>query len=132
MKGQGGLEEPFAIPETLLYSAGFVPEYHWRELGGRLLDIRDRGLREMDAHGMQMLLVSLDVPAMQAIRAAAKAVETATRANDYLAFQVQRCPDRFQGFAALPIREPDLTSVEPERRIMQLEFKLDTRTNEYR
>ena len=38
MQGKIALEEHFAIPETLMDSAGFVPESYWPELRERLLD----------------------------------------------------------------------------------------------
>ena len=31
MQGKVALEEHFAIPDTLMDSAGFVPEDHWEE-----------------------------------------------------------------------------------------------------
>jgi gamma-resorcylate decarboxylase len=62
-----GLEEHFAIPETLNDSAGFVPDDHWPELRSRILDIHERRLRLMDEHGMQMMILSLNAPAVQAI-----------------------------------------------------------------
>ena len=67
MHGKVALEEHFAIPETLMDSAGFVPGDYWIELKARLLDMQDRRLREMDAHGIEMMLPSLNAPAVQAI-----------------------------------------------------------------
>ncbi|MBL0419647.1 amidohydrolase [Ramlibacter sp. AW1] len=123
MQGKIGLEEHFAIEDTLQDSAGFVPGDYWRELSARLLDIQERRLREMDAHGMQMMLLSLNAPAVQAIPAVARAHEIALRANDFLAEQVARRPDRFQGLAALPMQDPDLATRELERCVRELGFK---------
>ena len=123
MQGKVALEEHFAIPETLQDSAGFVPDDYWRELSARLLDIQDRRLREMDAHGIEMMLLSLNAPAIQAIPDHAKAIELARRANDYLAGQVARRPDRFQGFAALPMQDPDAAAREYVRCVTELGFK---------
>ena len=115
MNGKIALEEHFAIPETLADSAGFVPEVYWRELSARLLDIQDRRLREMDAGGVETMILSLNAPAVQAIPDAAAADELARRANDYLAEQVAKRPDRFQAFAALPMQDPDLAARELAR-----------------
>jgi 2,3-dihydroxybenzoate decarboxylase len=123
MEGKIGLEEHFAIDETLMDSAGFVPEDHWPELRTRLLDIHDRRLREMDQHGMEMMILSLNAPAVQAIPDPKKADELARRANDFLAAQVAKRPDRFQAFAALPMQDPDLASTELKRCVEQLQFK---------
>ncbi|MDM0040139.1 amidohydrolase family protein [Variovorax sp. J22G21] len=123
MQGKIGLEEHFALEETVMDSAGFAPETHWPELRARLLDIHDRRLREMDANGMQMMLLSLNAPAVQAIPDTARANDVARRANDFLAEQVARRPDRFQAFAALPMQDPDLAARELERCVRDLHFK---------
>jgi len=123
MNGKIGLEEHFAIPETLQDSAGFVPGDYWKELSKRLLDIHEDRLRLMDAHGMELMILSLNAPAVQAIPSAQRANEIAMRANDFLAEQVAKRPDRFQAFAALPLQDPDLATKEMERCIKQLGFK---------
>ncbi len=123
MKGKIGLEEHFAIEETLMDSAGFVPESYWKELSARLLDIHDTRLRLMDAHGMEMMLLSLNAPTVQAIPDPRAADEVARRANDYLAEQVAKRPDRFQGLAALPMQDPDLAARELQRCVKELGFR---------
>ena len=123
MQGKIALEEHFAIPETLMDSAGFVPESYWPELKGRLLDIQDQRLRQMDEQGVEMMILSLNAPAVQAIPDASKANEIAVRANDYLAEQVAGRPERFQAFAALPMQDPDLAIAELDRAVNTLGFK---------
>jgi gamma-resorcylate decarboxylase len=123
MQGKIALEEHFAIADTLADSAGFVPDDHWEELKGRILDIQDRRLREMDAHGIELMILSLNAPAIQAIPDIARANEIARRANDYLAAQVAKRPDRFRAFAALPMQDPDLAILELQRAITQLGFQ---------
>ena len=123
MQGKIGLEEHFAITDTLSDSAGFVPQDYWKELECRLLDIHEKRLRLMDEHGMEMMILSLNAPAVQAIADAKKANEIARRANDFLAEQVARRPRRFQGFAALPLQDPDLASRELERCVKDFGFR---------
>jgi predicted TIM-barrel fold metal-dependent hydrolase len=123
MQGKIGLEEHFALEETLKDSAGFFPDKVWAELRGRLLDIQDRRLREMDDNGMEMMLLSLNAPAVQGIPDAKLANELSRRTNDYLAEQVAKRPDRFQALAALPMQDPELASRELERCVKQLGFK---------
>ena len=77
MQGKIALEEHFAIPETLMDSAGFLAESVWPELKNRLLDIHDRRLKEMDEQGVEMMILSLNAPAVQQIPDAAKANEIA-------------------------------------------------------
>ena len=80
MRGKIALEEHFAIEETVKDSAGFSPADDWTELKARLLDIQDRRLAEMDAHGIEMMLLSLNAPALSPPRskrrAAYESVET--------------------------------------------------------
>lgn len=123
MQGKVALEEHFAIPETLQDSAGFVPGDYWKELSARLLDIQDRRLREMDSNGVEMMLLSLNAPAIQAMRDTPAAIELSQRANDYLAEQVAKRPERFQGFAALPLQDPDAAAKELSRCVKDLGFK---------
>ena len=122
MKGKIALEEHFAIDETLSDSAGFLGEEVWPELSGRLMDIHEKRLRQMDEHGIEVMILSLNAPAVQAIPYAAQADDIARRANDYLAEQIAKRPDRFQGFAALAMQDPDLASRELERCVKDLGF----------
>ena len=122
MQGKIALEEHFAIPDTLMDSAGFVPDSYWPELKDRLLDIQDKRLAQMDRHGVEMMILSLNAPAVQAIPDIARANDIAVRANDFLAEQVAKRPSRFQAFAALPMQDPDLAINELERCIKDLGF----------
>ena len=123
MQGKIGLEEHFAIPETLSDSKGFLADSTWPELEGRLMDLQERRIREMDQHGMQMMILSLNAPAIQAIWEPKKATEVARRANDFLAEQVSKRPERFQGLAALAMQDPDAATKELVRCVKELGFR---------
>jgi len=123
MQGKIALEEHFAIPDTLQDSAGFVPDNCWDELQHRLLDFHDTRLKLMDKHGIEMMILSLNAPAIQAIPDIKKADEISRRANDFLAEQIAKRPDRFQGFAALPMQDPDLATRELQRCVRDFGFK---------
>jgi 2,3-dihydroxybenzoate decarboxylase len=123
MKGKIGLEEHFAIPETLADSRGFFPDRIWEEVKDRLLDLHGRRLKLMDEHGIEMMLLSINAPVVQAIPDIAQANELSRKANDYLAEQVRKRPGRFQGLAALPMQDPDLAIKELRRCIKDLGFK---------
>ena len=123
MQGKIALEEHFAIPETLNDSRGYLPDETWTELRHRVLDIHDRRLREMDQHGVEMMILSLNAPAVQAIADTSRAAEIARKGNDYLADQVRKRPERFQGLAALPMQDPELAAQELERCVKHLGFK---------
>ena len=77
----------------------------------------------MDDSGIEMAIISLNAPAVQAILDPAHAMDVARRANDHLAEAVARNPGRFQGFAALPMQDPDEAARELERCIKDLGFK---------
>ena len=66
----------------------------------------------MDAHGMEMMLLSLNAPTVQAMPDPKKAGDVARRANDYLAEKVAKHPTRFQAFAAVPLQDPEAASRE--------------------
>ena len=123
MDGKIGLEEHFALPETLQDPAGFLAESVWGELSKRLMDIHEYRLREMDKNGMEMMILSLNAPAIQAIADKKRANELAIKANDFLAEQVAKRPDRFQGFAALPMQDPEMATKELIRCMKDLGFK---------
>jgi 2,3-dihydroxybenzoate decarboxylase len=118
-----GLEEHFAIADTLNDSKGFLGDHVWPELESRLLDLHERKIKEMDLHGMQMMILSLNAPAIQAIADVKKATDTARKANDFLAAEVKKRPDRFQAFAALAMQDPDAATRELARCVKELGFR---------
>jgi 2,3-dihydroxybenzoate decarboxylase len=123
MQGKIALEEHFAMDDTVQDSAGFAPTLDWIELKARLLDIHERRLAEMDAHGIELMLLSLNAPAVQAIPDRDRALDLSRRANDFLAEQVARRPDRFQGLAALPMQDPEAAARELDRCVSTLGFR---------
>ena len=123
MQGKIALEEHFAIPETLADSRGYFPDRVWEEVKSRVLDLHERRLKLMDENGIEMMLLSLNAPAVQAMPDTAQAHEMARRANDYLAEQVAKRPDRFQGLAALAMQDPEIAARELERCVKDLGFR---------
>ena len=123
MKGKIGLEEHFALEDTLGDSQPFVPADCWPELKARLLDFQERRIAEMDKHGIEMMLLSLNAPAVQAIADRARAIDMAKRANDLMADEIAKKPNRFQGLTALPLQDPDAACRELERGAKELGFR---------
>jgi 2,3-dihydroxybenzoate decarboxylase len=123
MDGKIGLEEHFALEETLGDSESFVGKDTWRDLRARLLDIQKMRLREMDENGIETMILSLNSPAIQAVYDADAALELARRTNDVLADQIAKNPKRFAGFAALPMQDPERAAQELERCVKDLKFK---------
>ena len=103
------LEEAFSIPELDGHQPPPWPEnrFSQRSLADwarRLPDFTEFRLPEMDAAGIDVQVLSLTVPGLQADLDAAAARTDARRANDYLAQVIAEHPDRFRGFAALPMQ----------------------------
>ena len=111
MQGKIALEEHFAIQATLNDSKVFGANV-WEKLGPRLIDIHDMRLKEMDRHGIEMMILSLNAPAVQAIPDVRRAIAVAGEANDVLADNVRQRPGRFAAFAALPMQDPDAAILE--------------------
>jgi len=118
-----GLEEHFVTDELARYGASTStvaqPEL-WREASRRLADLVEERLPGMDAAGLDMAVLSLNSPGIQAEPDAARAVASAATVNDFLAGLVSAHPTRFAGFAALPLQDPEAAAKELERAVSQL------------
>src|SRR5438270_8422813 len=121
MQGKIALEEHFAIAATLAHSKVFGAHV-WEELGPRLTDFQDKRLKLMDASGVEIMIASLNAPAVQAIWDVQRAIDVAREANDHLAAEIAKRPDRFAGFAALPMQDPEAAAQELTRCIKELGF----------
>jgi 2,3-dihydroxybenzoate decarboxylase len=107
------LEEAFDIPE-LAARRSAPPGAGMRfrrsfltEVLPRLTDFTQYRLPDMDAHNVAVQVVSLTVPGIQDPGLSSQqAVDEARFANDYLAEAIAAHPDRFRGFAALPMQDP--------------------------
>src|SRR5215469_11880913 len=88
------LEEHYQDPEVKQFGAG-------REVVERLDDLGALRIREMDEAGIDLQVLSHSIPGLQAVDAET-GPPLARRTNDRLSEAVQRHPDRFSAFAALP------------------------------
>jgi 2,3-dihydroxybenzoate decarboxylase/5-carboxyvanillate decarboxylase len=86
-----------------------------------LLDVEDRRLKDMDANGVDMHVLSLTAPGVQMFDADT-ACELATLANDRLAAVIGRHPGRFAGLAAFAPQAPKRAVREMERAIRDLKL----------
>lgn len=117
------IEEHFAVPDTVDEGAKYFPPESWPRLRRYLLDTHGQLLADMDAGGIEMAALSLNSPGIQAIPSKKLAIERARQANDYLAEQVAKRPDRFQALAALPLQDPDAAALELVRCVKDLGFR---------
>jgi gamma-resorcylate decarboxylase len=122
MTGKIGLEEHFNLPQF----SDEVPEYVspeiMKDINARLLDLGEGRLEEMDESGIDFSLLSLTSPGIQAKTDVKRAIADAAATNDVLAGVVAAHPNRFGGFAALPLQDPAAAAAELERAVTQLGF----------
>ena len=122
MKNKVGIEEHFAIPETMEDAKTYVN----RDASGpldintRILDLMDYRIKEMDDNGIEFMVLSLNAPGIQGIHDRAKAAEVARLANDITAEAIEKKKDRFRGFAALPMQDPEAAILELRRSVNEL------------
>lgn len=112
------LEEHFLTP-ALCEVNGNNPD---AEVARRLLDVGPERLKAMDDARIDVQVLSHTSPGTQQL-APDLAVRLARDANDALARTVAAHPDRFAGFAILPIPDPQACLVELERAVTKLGFK---------
>jgi predicted TIM-barrel fold metal-dependent hydrolase len=124
MKGKIALEEHWATDETLNIAGQPISAgAFWDELRRLLTDFRDKRLKGMDEHGIELAILGLNSPALQAILDPAEAVQVARKANDTLAAEIARNPHRFAGFAGLPMQDPEAAARELTRCVSEFGFK---------
>lgn len=124
MDGKIALEEHWALEETLSVSGQPVgASAWWDELRRLLFEFRDERLAHMDASGIEVAVLGLTSPALQGVLDPAAAAETARIANDTLAAEIAAAPDRFAGFAGLPMQDPGAAAQELTRCVNDLGFK---------
>ena len=124
MDGKIALEEHWAIDQTLHIAGQPVGAGPFWDATRRLLvDFRDRRLADMDTNGIELAILGLNSPALQAILDPAEAADVARKANDILAAEIAQSPGRFAGFAGLPMQDPEAAARELTRCVTELGFK---------
>ena len=91
------------------------------QIAPRASDMGAGRIAEMDAHGIDMQVLSYSNPSQMA--PAGQAVDLARAANDRLAEAARARPDRLAGFATLPWQDPQAAAVELERAVRELGLK---------
>ncbi len=89
---------------------------------GQLFDIGAGRIADMDAHGIDVQILSYNSPATELLPSPL-AVELARQANDQLAEAIAAYPGRFYGFATLPLSDPAAAAEELRRCVTELGFK---------
>ena len=116
------LEEHYWDAEVASHFKERGPEMRNPQMLERLHDLGALRLKEMDAAGIDLQVLSHGAPATQRIEGDL-AVQVARGANDRLFKATQSHPDRFKAFAVLPSNEPKAAADELERAVTKLGFK---------
>jgi 2,3-dihydroxybenzoate decarboxylase len=119
------LEEHFLPPSFEGYwrptVAGVDPN-HAAKIFAALTDFGEARLKSMDEAGIVRSVLGLAGPGVQVERDTATAVRNAKSANDYLAEQLAKKPDRYSGFAHLAMQDARAAADELERCVRDLKF----------
>jgi predicted TIM-barrel fold metal-dependent hydrolase len=92
------------------------------EQQAKLADLGVTRLKDMDAGGIDLQVISHTVSGVVPLPGS-EGVRLARAANDQLAAAVAAHPDRFAGFATLPMTDPEAAADELERAVRSLGFK---------
>jgi predicted TIM-barrel fold metal-dependent hydrolase len=112
------LEEHYADPAVLARGEARQPG----NIVTKLTDLGELRLREMDQAGIDLQVISHAPSPLQQLDPS-ESRQLATQTNDRLHDAVDRNPERFAAFAALPTRDPAASADELERTVTNLGFK---------
>jgi 2,3-dihydroxybenzoate decarboxylase len=100
-------------------------ESDWfRIVNERLTEFDELRLAEMDASGIDVVVLSHTVPGVQGMTDPADAAAAARDINDFLATEVvARHPTRYAGFASIALHDPLEAARELERAVTRLSLK---------
>jgi len=117
------LEEHFLCPGFIDYwnpTAADLPPAKREQALARLTDFGETRLLAMDRAGIARAVLALAGPGVQAERDTAAAIRNARAANDFLAREMEKRPDRYSGFAHLPMQDAVAAADELERSMREL------------
>jgi hypothetical protein len=125
------LEEHFTVPrivsridsDTIRHRGFPGPDFPWAQTTRRneLADLGDARLADMDAGGITVQVLSVAGPGADLVPGEA-GITLARDYNNALAEAVSRHPDRYRGFAHLPLLTPEAAAAELERTVKELGF----------
>ncbi len=119
------LEEHFLCPEFIEYwnpTVAGMPAAKRDRLLALNTDFGEMRLAAMDKAGIARAVLGLAGPGVQAEPDAARAIRNAKAGNDFLAKEIQKRPDRYSGFAHLPMQDAKAAAAELERCVRDLKF----------
>src|SRR3984893_4026426 len=97
-----------------------LPSKRREEFYARLTDFGEMRLAAMDKAGIARAVLGLAGPGVQAEKDAAIACRKARESNDFLAREIGNRPDRYSGFAHLPMQDAKAAADELDRCMREL------------
>jgi predicted TIM-barrel fold metal-dependent hydrolase len=88
----------------------------------KVLEYGEGRIKEMGESGIDMQILSLSYPALDAFKTA-DAIEVAKMVNDQISGTIERYPNRFSGYCCIPLQDPDAAADELERAVTKLGLK---------
>ena len=119
------LEEHFTTPELAknYVARPTQSDALFADVERRLADFDELRLEMMDQAGIEMMVLSVTTPGVQGVSDSREAIRLAHSANDFLAREVQKRPDRYAGFAHLAMQDAGAAAAELERAVRELGFR---------
>jgi 2,3-dihydroxybenzoate decarboxylase len=120
-----GNPEVSAIKDQFLAKTGLTASINpanTPSVGPKIGDFEKYRIPHMDEAGVTMQILSGGSPGIQGIADKETAIRVAKKFNDAQAEIIQKYPDRFGGFASLPLQDPKAAADELERAVTQLGF----------
>jgi Amidohydrolase len=112
------LDEPEHV-ERFLAAVPILPPAAVRAIRPLLHNLGDGRLELMDRTGIRMAVLS-STAIVQGVLDRDTAIRVAREANDALAEAVRAHPDRYAGFASIPLQDPEAGADELERAVTEL------------
>lgn len=116
------LEEHFVTESFLKTVEASGSASPFRQMHEKLLDLGEKRIAAMDEAGIDLQVLSLASMGFDALDSATAAA-LSRDVNDELAEALRKHPDRFAGFAQLPLKDPPMAAKELERCVTKLGFK---------
>lgn len=120
------LEEHF-LPSALIEywepTVAGMPRATYDLIKGRLQDTGAQRLDDMDAAGIDIAVLSVAGPGVQIEQTPEQAIRLARIANDDLVERIAASPERYAGFAHLPLQSPAGAADELDRCVRDLGFR---------
>ena len=120
MRGKILLEEHVCLPEEVDVESNKFASSDAQDLARALLHLHNDRLKDMNANGVELAIISQNTPGPQGITDPEEAAIYAKRSNDYVANLVDQTPERFAAFAVVSMHTADGAVAELKRVVEML------------